>query len=135
MSTAALGAITLDECLRELHQQGNRSLPQRFQKKLSQVNRVPWLLATSQDSRYPEAKGKTPSYIERLMQSYLDRVTQLTTNNTSVCLVMFEVIHLLKPITALFEPSIVFQVLKQSLNFSSERQVASSQSPQYSHVN
>ncbi len=132
MTIAALGAITLDQCLRELEQQGNKSLPQRFQKKLSQVNRVPWLLATNQDSRYPRAKGKTPSYIDRLMQSYLDRVTQLTTNNTSVCLVMFEVIHMLKPITALFQPNIVFQVLKQALNFSSERKVASSQSPQYS---
>lgn len=134
MTTAALGAITLDQCLHELQHQGNRSLPQRFQKKLSQVNRVPWLLATSQDSRYPKAKRKTPSYIERLMQSYLDQVTQLTTNNTSVCLVMFEVIHLLKPITALFQPNIVFQVLKQVL-MSSPREVASSQSPQYSQVN
>lgn len=118
MTIAALGAITLDQCLRELHQQGNISLPQRFQKRLSHINTIPWLLATSQDSRYVGAKGKTPSYIERLMQSYLDRVTQLTTHNTSVCLVMFEVIHLLKPITALFQPNIVFQVLKQALNSS-----------------
>lgn len=134
MTIAALGAITLDQCLRELHQQGYRSLAERFQKRLSHINSIPWLFATSQDSRYPKAKGKTPSYTDRLMQSYLDRVTELTTNNTSVYLVMFEVIHMLKPITALFQPNIVFQVLKQALN-SSEKKVASSQSPQYSKVN
>lgn len=134
MTIAALGAITLDQCLRQLHQQGNRSLAERFQKRLSHINSLPWLLATSQDSRYPKAKGKTPSYIEKLMQSYLDRVTQLTTNNTSVCLVMFEVIHMLKPITALFQPNIVFQVLKQAL-MSSPSEATSSQSPQYSKVN
>lgn len=135
MTVAALGAITLDQCLRELHQQGNSSLAEHFQQKLSQVNSVPWLFATSQDSRYPEAKGKTPSYIDRLMQSYLDRLIQLTTKNTSVYLVTFEVIHLLKPISALFQPNIVFQVLKQAVNFNSERKKVSSQSPQYSQVN
>ncbi|WP_414582613.1 FAD-dependent oxidoreductase [Scytonema sp. PCC 10023] len=120
MTIAALGAITLDRCLREERRawRGNMvGLARRFQKKLGKVNSVPWLAATSQDYRYPGVKGnsKTPGYAERLMQWYMDQVILLAAKNPNVCLVFFEVMHMLKPSAVLFQPSIFVQVLRQVL--------------------
>jgi 2-polyprenyl-6-methoxyphenol hydroxylase-like FAD-dependent oxidoreductase len=121
MTIAALGAMTLDECLREQRQDRHRNilgLARRFQKKLAKVNSVPWLAATCQDSRYPRVKGKTKTsgYAERLMQWYMDQVILLIAKNPNVCLVFLEVINMLKPSAVLFKPSIFVQVLRQVLN-------------------
>ena len=120
MTIASLGAITLNGCLCEQHSYGHENmvgLARRFQKKLGKVNSVPWLAATSQDSRYPGIKGKvkTPDYAARLIQWYMDQVILLATKSPNVCSVLSEVIHMLKPPTVLLTPSIFLQVLRQML--------------------
>ncbi|NEQ28146.1 MAG: 2-polyprenyl-6-methoxyphenol hydroxylase-like oxidoreductase [Microcoleus sp. SIO2G3] len=116
MTTAALGALTLDKCLQQQQQyqldRGFRGLARRFQKKLAKINAVPWLLATSEDYRYPGAEGQPPSLLTRVMHRYMDGVLQLTTNKADVRLALLEVIHMLKPPTTLFQPRILIQVLR-----------------------
>lgn len=118
MTVAALGALTLDRCLKEQSKRypdGNLTgVAQRFQKQLAKVNNVPWLITTGEDFRWPTTEGGRPDLMTRLMQRYLDRVTFLTGSSAEVYKVFLEVIHMLKPPTAFFQPSILAQVLKQA---------------------
>ncbi|MBW4503825.1 MAG: hypothetical protein KME57_30770 [Scytonema hyalinum WJT4-NPBG1] len=123
MTTAALGALTLDECLQQQQQyqpDGDfTGLARRFQKKLAKINAVPWLLATSEDYRYRGTEGQPPSLLTRLMHRYIDEVVQLTTNNAEVRLALLEVMHMLKRPTTLFQRRIVIQILRRLFKLSS----------------
>lgn len=119
MTTSAIGALTLDECLREqrqLHTNGDLTgLGQRFQQRLAKVNELPWTLATTEDCRYPHAEGGKLDKVTQLFQWYIGRVLQLTTYNPQVRLAFMEVTQMLKSPSALFHPKVVFQVLRQGL--------------------
>jgi 2-polyprenyl-6-methoxyphenol hydroxylase-like FAD-dependent oxidoreductase len=114
MTTAALGVMTLDKCLRE--QKGNFiGLSRRFQKRLAKVNEAPWLLATGEDYRYPETVGGSPSLMTKFMHRYMDQVVQLATRSVEVRKVLLRAFNMLIPPGALFQPRVLFRVLLQVL--------------------
>lgn len=116
MTTAALGALSLQKCL---HKQFHNSqfkvkgLTQNYQKQLAKVLKNPWLMATSDDFRWETTEGGKPDKMTRFMHKYMDEVMLLSVHNPDVYKVFSEVIHMVKPPTALFNPSIIFGVLKQ----------------------
>lgn len=118
MSVAALEAKMLDVCLRDQQRRGTRNdlagFPQRFQQAIVEVVKVPWMLATGEDFRYPETEGKRPFGMS-LLHWYSRRVNELTASNPLVAGRFYEVLHLLKPPTVLFDPRIAWAVLKQEL--------------------
>jgi 2-polyprenyl-6-methoxyphenol hydroxylase-like FAD-dependent oxidoreductase len=65
ITTAALGADTLDLCLREQAPPGAGRDPSgfshRFQKRLARVIDVPWMTVTGEDFRYRNPKADAPS--------------------------------------------------------------------------
>lgn len=113
MTTAALGAMTLQQCLREQDLSG---LSRRFQKRLAKVIAAPWMLAIGEDYRYPETEGGSPSLMTRFMHRYMDRVVQLATNSVAVRTVLLRAFNMLVPPTALFQPRVLFRVLLQFFN-------------------
>jgi 2-polyprenyl-6-methoxyphenol hydroxylase-like FAD-dependent oxidoreductase len=112
ITTAALGALALDQSLRAMADQGLSTIGSKFQRALAAINAVPWMLATSEDVRYRETEGKTPGWTTRFLHWYVDRVLQLCTDDAAVRRRQLEVFHLLKPPSALFRPGIVWRVLK-----------------------
>lgn len=115
MTTAALGVMMLDKCLRERN--GSLTgLSRRFQKRLAKVNEAPWLLATGEDYRYPETVGGSPNLKTRFMHRYMDHVVQLATRSVAVRKVLLHAFNMLVPPTALFQPRVLFRVLLQALN-------------------
>jgi 2-polyprenyl-6-methoxyphenol hydroxylase-like FAD-dependent oxidoreductase len=110
MTTAALGAMTLRDCLREQNMIG---LSRRFQKRLAKVIAAPWLLAIGEDYRYPETEGGSLSLMTRFMHRYMDRVVQLATHSVAVRTVLLRAFNMLVPPTALFQPRVLFRVLLQ----------------------
>ncbi|MBD2568340.1 FAD-dependent oxidoreductase [Anabaena lutea] len=111
MTTAALGAMTLDECL---SQQGNLiGLSRRFQKQLNKVISVPWMIATGEDFRWSTTEGGQTSLINKLMQKYLEQVLMLQSQSPEVHQLFLEVMHMQKQPRAFFHPRILMQVLKQ----------------------
>ncbi len=120
MTTAALGALTLDECLsKQLSQQSQGNLigfPQYFQKQLRKAISVPWLMATGEDFRWSATEGGKPDVISKVMQLYMDRLLLLQANSPEIHQLFSEVINLLKPPSAFFQPGILMQVLKQIIN-------------------
>lgn len=117
MTIAALGALTLQESLREqrkLHADGSfRGLSRRFQRRLAKVNKAPWLLATGEDYRYRETEGGSPSLMTKFMHRYMNQVLQLTTRDVTVRSALLHVFSMLKPPSILFRPSIVWRVVRE----------------------
>ena len=57
MTTAALGCLTLDECLHKPH---SRNFGLSYQKRLSRQLQTPWLMATREDLRWDMTTGDRP---------------------------------------------------------------------------
>lgn len=119
MTTAALGAEALEECLREQHVRnpgGDLSgLGRRFQKKLARVNSAPWTLATGEDFRYASTEGGTADLLTRFMHRYMDQVLLLSTRDAEVRLVLLGVFNLLEGPGVLFRPAILSRVVRQAV--------------------
>jgi len=117
MTIAALGARTLQECLREQEEfecdGSSYDLAQRFQQRLARVNKAPWLMATGEDYRYRETEGGTPGLMTRFMHWYMDRVLQLATREVAVRSVLLQVFNLLIAPSALFRRAILFRVIRE----------------------
>jgi 2-polyprenyl-6-methoxyphenol hydroxylase-like FAD-dependent oxidoreductase len=108
MSTAAVGALTLADCLAGFPSSGSLDgLAGIFQRRLAKANAQAWLLATSEDYRYEAVEGSPPGRTTRLMHKYLDRVIALTTRHPRVMQRFVEVIHLVRSPLALFRPDIL----------------------------
>jgi hypothetical protein len=112
MTTAALDAHILNKYLDE-YLRAHRDLQgfaDRFRKRVAKAARVPWLLATGEDFRYPETDGHRPPGM-RLLNWYSGRVHELSGSHPLTTLRFYEVLHMLKSPTALFEPRVLFAVL------------------------
>jgi flavin-dependent dehydrogenase len=118
MTTAALGARLLGQCLTAGHATGSGpccdGLARRFQKELARVNRAPWLLATGEDYRVRETEGEPPGWSMRFMHRYIDEIVKLSTKNTGVRLRFLQVFHMLKSPPSLFRPGLVARVAGQA---------------------
>lgn len=116
MTTAALGAQTLKECLHESRDGDFTGLSHRFQKKLAKVNAGPWLLATGEDFRVRGTEGGKAGFSTRLTHRYMDRVLELSLRDLAVRQTFLEVFGMLKPPTVLFGPAIAAKVLREAIN-------------------
>lgn len=114
MTVAALGAQTLDQCLSLMVQKQKTALqgfPSKFHKQLAKMLEVPWLLATSEDLRWPTTVGSTPNWQTRLMHQYLDLVVRASLNRSYVSQTFWEVMHMVKSPKVLFDPRIFLPAL------------------------
>ncbi|KOP25400.1 2-polyprenyl-6-methoxyphenol hydroxylase-like oxidoreductase [Hapalosiphon sp. MRB220] len=120
MTTAALGALTLDKCLsQKLYSNPDRNLiglPQYFQKQLSKVIAVPWLMTTGEDLRWHTTEGKRPNFKTQLMQRYLEQVLLLQSESADIHKTFLEVMHMVKPPSEFFQPNIIGLMLKRLIN-------------------
>lgn len=133
MTTAALGALTLQKCLLLQFSSSNykvTGLTKKFQKELAQVLKTPWLMATSDDCRWETTEGGKPNTMTRFMHKYMDEVILLSMHKPQVYKMFCEVIHMIKPPFALFAPGIVFgvlgQMIKAKINGNSQEVLAAS---------
>ncbi len=117
MSAAALGAVKLDHVLQEQSERGSRGnlagFARRFQRALAQVNKPIWLLATGEDFRYPQAVGGQRDLLTNLTHHYIDRLIRRANHDNHVYKRVVEVMHLLKPPTALATPRILAAGLQE----------------------
>jgi 2-polyprenyl-6-methoxyphenol hydroxylase-like FAD-dependent oxidoreductase len=113
MTSAALGAEVLEECLRK--SDDLTGLSKRFQKRLAKATAGSWLLATGEDFRVRDVEGGKASFATRLTHRYMDRVLALSLRDIRVRRTFLEVFHMLKPPTTLFEPSVVAKVLRGAI--------------------
>ncbi|HET8844350.1 MAG TPA: FAD-dependent monooxygenase [Ktedonobacteraceae bacterium] len=119
MTIAAMGALTLETCLREQRRRNPdgdlTGLPERFQKALAEVNKVPWLMATGGGSRSSQTKDGKPNPAVHALQRYRDALRMLAVNDPQTHLKLLQVMHLLKPTSTFLQPILVMRVLRQMM--------------------
>lgn len=114
MTTAALGAETLQKCLRE---GGLDGLGQRFQRRLARVNKAPWAMASGEDHRYQSTEsteGAGPDLSIRLLRPYLRQIERLCTHDPRTRLTLLRTYNMLDNPGALFRPRILARSLRQA---------------------
>lgn len=112
MTVGAMGALTLDQLLREDTSRDRIGLSQRFQKELAKTNQIAWLMATGEDLRWPETEGGQPGAKERAMYRFFDRVLLRATQDLVVARSFLKVMHMLTAPTTLMHPSILLRMLR-----------------------
>jgi 2-polyprenyl-6-methoxyphenol hydroxylase-like FAD-dependent oxidoreductase len=112
MTAAAMGAELLAECVA----QGSLDdVSLTFQKKLAQQNQPIWLMATGEDFRFPGTEGDRPGFMARLFQRYLDQVITTMPHSDAVAVAFINVLNLVKSPLILFQPGVVWAVLRYRL--------------------
>ncbi|MFY0568279.1 FAD-dependent oxidoreductase [Archangium lansingense] len=106
MTTGALQAHTLGECLR----QGLGGVSQRYRQQVGQLLTVPWSMATNGDLRLPEVEGKRPPAFG-LTNWYGDRFQHLASYDEEALRTFSRVMHMLESPAALFSPRMILKVL------------------------
>lgn len=115
MTTGALEAAALDELLNDYTHRSQSGMAKRFQERLAAVIQTPWLMATSEDMRYPGTIGGKPNWRDRLVQLYLQRVISIMPLYPDIADTFLHVMNLLKPPSVLFHPTILLKIIKSYL--------------------
>ena len=78
MTVAALGALTLDTCLKRLTKPEVKleGMSKQFQTELASTLETPWLIALSEDFRWSTSEGNQPGSMLRLMNQYINQVSK-----------------------------------------------------------
>jgi 2-polyprenyl-6-methoxyphenol hydroxylase-like FAD-dependent oxidoreductase len=112
MSAASMYADALAQCLQERVELGwsLTDLWRRFFLEAARAADRPWQLATGEDFRFPETTGARGRAL-KLLHWYTSKVHTAASLSPLVTECFYEVMHLLKPATALFAPRVLWKVL------------------------
>jgi 2-polyprenyl-6-methoxyphenol hydroxylase-like FAD-dependent oxidoreductase len=107
MTAAALGAEVLDRWLREgwSHRGPGRGVA--FQRRLARATAAAWQLSAGADALFRTTEGPPPSRVARLRGCYIAGVMRASTSRPWVRRRLAEVLHLLRPPSALFGPGVL----------------------------
>jgi 2-polyprenyl-6-methoxyphenol hydroxylase-like FAD-dependent oxidoreductase len=106
MTTGALQAWTLGECLR----QGLDGVDRHYRQRVGKLLEVPWSMSISGDLRFPEVVGKR-ALGSGLTNWYGDQVQRIANYDDEVLRTFVRVMHMLESPTALFSPRMILKVL------------------------
>lgn len=112
MSVACIEALALRKLLAK-HGVG-KGMARRAQKMVARTIRNPWMMATSEDRRYPTTVGGgRPNVLERVLDWYVQRVSAEALVNPVPGKAFFSVVTLLEPPTHLFRPAVILAALRR----------------------
>jgi 2-polyprenyl-6-methoxyphenol hydroxylase-like FAD-dependent oxidoreductase len=107
MTAAALGAEVLDRWLREAASHHGPGRGRVFQRRLARATAAAWQLAAGADYRFRTTEGPPPGRLARLAGGYLAEVMRAATRRPWLRRRLAEVLHLLRPPSALFGPGVL----------------------------
>jgi flavin-dependent dehydrogenase len=110
MTVAALGALALDASLRAAGG-ADPSAARRFRRRLARAVRLPWLMATGEDFRYPTTAGRRPGPAAAVLHRYLDGVLLAAAEHPAAHRAFLAVTHLLESPAALLHPAVALPAL------------------------
>jgi 2-polyprenyl-6-methoxyphenol hydroxylase-like FAD-dependent oxidoreductase len=115
MTTACLDAELLDQCLSEQRRKHGagaiQGLSRRFQAGAAKIAAVPWLLATSEDFRFPEVEGERPPGYP-VLRWYTEQVHLAARVDPLVHQSFLRVMHMLAGPESLFDPRIAWRAIR-----------------------
>jgi 2-polyprenyl-6-methoxyphenol hydroxylase-like FAD-dependent oxidoreductase len=107
MTAAALGAEVLDRWLRERSSHRGPGRSRIFQRCLARATVAAWQLSAGADHGFRTTQGPPQGRLARLTGRYVAAVMQASTRRSWVRRRLAEVLHLLRPPSALFSPGVV----------------------------
>jgi 2-polyprenyl-6-methoxyphenol hydroxylase-like FAD-dependent oxidoreductase len=113
MTVAALGAMTLDQCLqgRQAHADSQTSnLSRRFHRQMSAIVDASWQAAVGEDLRYPHVIGRRPPGT-RLAHWYTGLIHHEAAHDEYIAREFYKVLHLTAPPSLLFRPGVLIRTL------------------------
>lgn len=115
MTAAAIEATELDLLLRQTDVRRLGDFSHQFQKRVAKAVDGAWLMATSEDMRYPETDGATPNFIDRATHRYMDTMMQVMPHDHTLCTAFIKTMNLSEHPTSLFHPKYMMRVLRHKL--------------------
>ena len=115
MTVVAEQALVLG---RHAEQQLNRGkhfderFAQSFHRAISRTVRLPWLLATLEDWRWPSTKGERPGAWMDISTAYVDRILPLATHDAFVAKIILDIMNMKANPAVLGRPSMVGRYLR-----------------------
>jgi 2-polyprenyl-6-methoxyphenol hydroxylase-like FAD-dependent oxidoreductase len=110
MSVSAMEAEALDACLRDT---ANGQVTAQFQRRAARVVDAAWLLAATEDLRYPEVEGARPPLLP-VLHAYVERAHRVASHDEVVMRRLCEVLSMTARPTALFGLATAVRVLGRS---------------------
>jgi 2-polyprenyl-6-methoxyphenol hydroxylase-like FAD-dependent oxidoreductase len=107
MTAAALGAEVLDRWLREESSHRGPGRSRVFQSRLARATAAAWQISTGADYRFRTTEGPPEGRVARLTGGYIAEVMRASTRSPWVRRRLAEVLHLLRPPSALFGPGVL----------------------------
>ena len=126
MTVAAMEALALREVLQGFRARDLTGMATRFHKRLAEVVKDTWLMATGEDLRYATTSGDRPGLVTRFIQRYIDRLVIIMPAATEIALALMHAQNLTKPPAALLHPRLLIKVLRHLLRANGIRQPADS---------
>jgi 2-polyprenyl-6-methoxyphenol hydroxylase-like FAD-dependent oxidoreductase len=121
MTVSALAALVLQKWLNKRQKSliSHKLSPTAFQKELAKSNAAHWNLATTQDSRFSNTRGRVnPTFVNNLFQPYVQRLQHRATVDPEVYLSFLKIAHSLKPLLFFFSPKLIWRSLMPNENIS-----------------
>lgn len=121
MSVAALEVMVLDKWLHEhdWNKENGIGRALSLQKEIAKIIDTLWLMATTDDARWPATEGASTGLTTQVMHHYLDVVIALATQYPEVDDLFARVVHLVEPEYMLFHPRIALRAFARLFNPSS----------------
>jgi 2-polyprenyl-6-methoxyphenol hydroxylase-like FAD-dependent oxidoreductase len=117
MTTAALNAEALEACLEEERRRGTvdgARLVRKIRERVADTIAGPWMMATTEDFRYPDVVGERPAGTG-LISWYSANIARLSAKDPAVFRAFSNAMHMTKPAAALFAPGMVARVLRHAV--------------------
>jgi 2-polyprenyl-6-methoxyphenol hydroxylase-like FAD-dependent oxidoreductase len=115
MTTSCLYAELLDQCLSEQRRKHGagaiHGLSRRYHKAAARIAAIPWLLATSEDFRFPEVEGERPPMYP-MLRWYTERLHRGTLVDPAIYRGFIRVMHMVDGPETLFDPRMAWRVLR-----------------------
>jgi hypothetical protein len=113
MSSSARQALALSELLGRMSPK-EAGFSRQFHRRVGKLIATPWLLATSEDLRFPKTEAARPFWMP-ILHWYTAHIFRLTSTDEQVFRGFVQVMNLLDEPTVLFHPAIVAKVIGQAL--------------------
>src|SRR5215472_5790185 len=111
MTSGALSALILGECL-EKHGINDAGVPRKFFEAQARFQSEPWGLATGADFRNPGTEGKQ-SLVSRVTAPLFGKMFDVANDDSAIGERIGEVINMMKPPSALFEPPLLGMIARR----------------------
>ncbi len=117
MTVSALDAMTLNTCLQEQLHSPRLNFEQHFQQKLSTTVADAWLVATSEDLRWPGValRGTRPASTLGLLHRYMDLVLYSAVEDSHITEAYISVITMMNSPRSLARPTMFVRVLRSAI--------------------